>query len=372
MIHRYTSVEFIQATVIMVEIMRALQLTLPVIFIIVFPRYLKAQNPDCGSVLVSSVSCIKGYALTALVLLSVPSTSKNKCLTYCMHKTGCKSVNLNTVTKQCDLLGSNRNDLTPQHLITTSNTQNCDINSKEETKPRSTAIQCQATGADCAEIFNKGYTTNAVYSISPAFLSGGSIDVMCDMDNGGWIVIQQRFDGSVSFDRDWITYQSGFGAPPGEYWIGLDTMQAFTNDGGTWKLRVDIEDWHNNTGWAEYSMFLLESQTYTLRVSGYSGNIGNSLQFHDLLPFSTRDNDNDNAPPPGPPQAGETTNCALDYLSGWWYDYCLYANLNGLYYSNQSVDFNHGIQWETWITNHPGVDMNSYSMKSASMKIQKL
>ena len=43
-------------------------------------------------------------------------------------------------------------------------------------------------GVDCAAILNKQFTSNGVYSISPSFANGGQIQVLCDMENGGWIV----------------------------------------------------------------------------------------------------------------------------------------------------------------------------------------
>ena len=45
----------------------------------------------------------------------------------------------------------------------------------------------------------------------------------CDAynDGGGWLVVQRRKDGSVSFDRGWIEYEEGFGDLNGEFWYGL-------------------------------------------------------------------------------------------------------------------------------------------------------
>lgn len=38
-----------------------------------------------------------------------------------------------------------------------------------------------------------------------------AIEVFCDMTNGGWTIIQRRFDGTVDFFRDWDQYKKGFG-----------------------------------------------------------------------------------------------------------------------------------------------------------------
>ena len=46
-------------------------------------------------------------------------------------------------------------------------------------------------------------------------------EVFCDMskDGGGWMVFQQRKDGSVDFYRDLDEYKTGFGNPNTEYWL---------------------------------------------------------------------------------------------------------------------------------------------------------
>ena len=100
-------------------------------------------------------------------------------------------------------------------------------------------------------------------------------------------MIQQRFDGSIDFNQNWTTYDQGFGTPPGEYWLGLYNIYKFTNTDGTYKLRVELEDWHGNKGYAEYSDFSLgsPSDSYRLYVSGYTGNIGKTCRVLSFISF---------------------------------------------------------------------------------------
>lgn len=48
----------------------------------------------------------------------------------------------------------------------------------------------------------------------------------CDMEheNGNWIVIQNRFDGSIDFYKGWAEYVHGFGNVAGEFWLGLEQI----------------------------------------------------------------------------------------------------------------------------------------------------
>jgi len=78
--------------------------------------------------------------------------------------------------------------------------------------------------------------------------------------------------------------------------------------------------------YAEYSTFSIDSESnkYTLRVSGFSGNAGDSLRDTALwgtvnlngMGFTTNDADNDR---------WSSGNCAQDHGGGWWFNYCQYA-----------------------------------------------
>uniref|UniRef100_A0A182ISG9 Uncharacterized protein n=1 Tax=Anopheles atroparvus TaxID=41427 RepID=A0A182ISG9_ANOAO len=141
--------------------------------------------------------------------------------------------------------------------------------------------------------------------------------------NGEWIVLQTRFDGSLSFSRDWREYVQGFGDFGGEHWLGLEKQHRLLA-GKRHELLVVLETFENETAYANYDDFRIgnESQRYVMSSLGnYSGTAGDSLMFHLGSKFSTQDQDNDS----------HSANCAAMYHGGWWYKNCYASNLNGKY-----------------------------------------
>ena len=126
---------------------------------------------------------------------------------------------------------------------------------------------------NCVELYKSGITSG-VYTIKPDG-DGPDFEVFCDQKTaeGGWIVVQKRFDGTVDFHRNWFDYKKGFGNLSGEFWLGLDKIHRLTKSPS--KLRVDLEDFDGRTSYAEYDMFEIatESKKYQLSVSKYSGKL---------------------------------------------------------------------------------------------------
>ena len=153
------------------------------------------------------------------------------------------------------------------------------------------------------------------------------IKAYCDMetDGGGWTVFQRREDGSVNFDLPWTNYVHGFGNVSGEYWLGLSKLHrlAYWHKSIFFLLRVDMKDKTGLKAYAKYSRFYISSSyySYQLHVWGYSGSAGDSLGYHHLQRFSTKDKDNDQS----------SGNCAAFYHGAWWYNNCYQSALNGLY-----------------------------------------
>ena len=134
-----------------------------------------------------------------------------------------------------------------------------------------------------------------------------------ETDGGGWTVFQRRKDGSVDFYRNWTDYEEGFGDLNGEFWLGLSKIHCLTQDRTDYTLRVDLEDFENETRYAKYSTFNIGNSTtdYTITVEGYCGDAGDSMTssgygYVNGMKFSTKDRDNDIHLDP-------TSNCAVTY-----------------------------------------------------------
>ncbi|KAL9989408.1 hypothetical protein ACROYT_G003955 [Oculina patagonica] len=207
------------------------------------------------------------------------------------------------------------------------------------------------TGGPGEKELCRSLQVSGVYKIDPDGL--GEFEVFCDQKTagGGWTVFQKRQDGSVDFFRAWDDYKRGFGNLNGEFWLGLDKINRLTVSSN--KLRVDLEDIHGNTAFAEYSSFSVASERakYQLNLGSYSGTAGDSLAYHRGSAFTTKDRDNDQW----------SSNCALSYKGGWWYNSCHHVNLNGLYLNGK--DDTRGMRWYHW-------KKNSESVRRSEMKIR--
>ncbi|XP_068398759.1 fibrinogen alpha chain [Eschrichtius robustus] len=201
--------------------------------------------------------------------------------------------------------------------------------------------------------------------------------VYCDQETGlgGWLLIQQRMDGSLNFNRTWQDYKKGFGSlndkGEGEFWLGNEYLHLLTMRGSI--LRVELEDWAGKGAYAEYHWRVgSEAEGYALQVSSYEGTAGDALiegsveegteyTSHAGMRFSTFDRDADKW----------EDNCAEVYGGGWWYNNCQAANLNGIYYPGGSYDprdnspyeIENGVVWVPF----RGAD---YSLRAVRMKIR--
>ena len=85
----------------------------------------------------------------------------------------------------------------------------------------------------------------------------------------------------------------------------------------------------------------------------FSGTAGDSLSYHRVYPFTTKDQDNDSW----------GSNCAAPYEGAWWYNACQHSNRDGLYLHGEHSSGADGINWYHWKGCY-------YSAKRAEMKIK--
>lgn len=185
---------------------------------------------------------------------------------------------------------------------------------------------------DCVEAHqhNLNGEKNGLFKIRPGGINSTEVVVVyCEQEGlmGGWLLVQQRESGALSFNRTWDEYRNGFGSVDtngnGEFWLGNQNLHLLTTQHET-MLKVEMQDWEGGKATAEYIVRVgPEEEGYPIQISGYTGNAGDALlKSHSTMKFSTFDKDNDNW----------AANCAEWYGGGWWYNSCQAANLNGIYY----------------------------------------
>ena len=158
----------------------------------------------------------------------------------------------------------------------------------------------------------------------------------------GWILMQQNLcDGSQNFKRHWIEFRNGFDDSHGNFWVGNEKLHQLTSS-ARWKLRIEIQAadtkiWY----YAEYSSFTLnsESDSYRIRVSGYSGTAGDAFRNNFQVDwitngyrFSTFDSDQSPGSCPG---------------NGWWWNSCGLSQLNDCKWGTLEYRYHVSLQYPT-------------------------
>merc|ERR1712002_1083200 len=229
--------------------------------------------------------------------------------------------------------------------------------SESRTEKDETVILCQREPLDCLDLYERNPDLpDGVYTIYPLGIGKPSMEVYCER---GYTVIQRRFNGDVSFDQKWESYDKGFGDLNKEHWLGLANINLLTTVNDV-ELVVEVEDVDGITKIANYELFkVMQSPGYKLYYQGYSGTAGNAF---DAIPnysqqdqsFSTSDHDQD----------ASEKNCSALFggNGGWWYGDCFEneANLNGGEYTTENT---HGI---FWFTVNP-----TTSLKASKMMIRR-
>ena len=202
---------------------------------------------------------------------------------------------------------------------------------------------CSASGSCCKIKRNEDFdftftldTMSGIYNITNfCGRCNAAVRGYCDAysGGGGWLVVQRRKDGSVSFDRGWVEYEEGFGDLNGEFWYGLQPLHCLTSQ-GQWELRIDLTHINGTKTFLHYKTFAIgsASDNYTLQISQYKGiypvdPFDGSRGFHKIngMKFTTKDRDNDR-------YGG---NCAITgngkNSNGWWFHGCALIQLNKKY-----------------------------------------
>ena len=190
--------------------------------------------------------------------------------------------------------------------------------------------------------------------------SESSIRVYCDMliDGGGWIVLQRRNDNSTSFYRGWEEYKLGFGSLDGNFWLGLKAMHQLTSRKKA-VLRIDLVDKDGKTGFAKYTDFKIHGPKtqYRLQVGTFSGNVGDSLFYHNGMEFSTADMDND---------AHSSYNMAVTRGGPWWFGLEYKSNLNNFAYENHTLSYRSmkKMSWFSWSSSYGSIKFSEMKMRT--------
>ncbi|XP_066933175.1 ficolin-2-like [Clytia hemisphaerica] len=216
--------------------------------------------------------------------------------------------------------------------------------------------ECIFYKRDCKDWKDAGYTQTGVYTIR---IEGFRlVDVKCEMDfeDGGWIIMQQRFDGSVDFHLFWDDFKEGFGDLNGEFWLGNEIVHQLTKNGDyEWYFKATAFD--GDVGESRYFPFVVDNEatnylSTATKLSGISS-LTNNVQ------FTTRERDND---PRG------AFNCAFKYGNdkggGFWYGACGAFYPNGEYHNSVGGTYQKYVYWN----NYRGY---SESLKETIMMIRK-
>ena len=177
---------------------------------------------------------------------------------------------------------------------------------------------------------------------SPPNFGVTKIYAACDMetDGGGWMIIMQRRNGGVDFNRSMENYEFGFGELNGDFWYGLKNIHCLTEEEQV-ELRIEIG---NGTipsiVWVYKTFSVGPEPTFTLHIGDGEGegDSNDAMMKHDGKNFYTYDHDLDT--------------CAHDHGAGWWYydtndKNCHSANLNGRYAAAMPRNIGDILSWNT-------------------------
>lgn len=317
----------------------------------------------------ATLAVVFGERYTGPVVRVLGIIGQQHCVRECNHRPKlCRGVNYRKQELLCELVSAinetePKTDYVRIEFDQTDVTNECRACSTDDlcVTLSSKKVQCIRDNVipnDCTSLHNINCgLPSGLYTIKLPFLN--HVTVFCDMekDGGGWTVFQRRKDGSEDFNRTWTEYKNGFGDLRSEFWLGNDKLHHLLSQ-GTYEMRIDMEDFDNQTRYVKYTSFNVgdESTKYTVTISGFSGNVVECLiTVINNRTFSTWDQDNDIV----------SHNCAYTHKSGWWHRNCVCANVNGLYLSGEITLDNVGVTYIGWRGRF-------YSLKSTQLMVKRV
>jgi ficolin len=186
------------------------------------------------------------------------------------------------------------------------------------------------------------------------------------MSVGGWTVVQKRFNGNVSFARNYQEYTDGFGSVSGDHWLGLEWIHLLTsNTNTTSSVRISVESYDGIRGYQHHGDVSVDDRdsNYTLRVTKTAQSVSalphetdsemsdfdEGLYASDGFGFTTSDHDVDGD--------NEYINCADMFGGGggWWYHWCSGIYINSIYGKKEAdgirLWYNIDYHYSVYVTN---------------------
>ena len=153
-----------------------------------------------------------------------------------------------------------------------------------------------------------------------------------------WIIIQRRVDASLSFDKRWNEYVTGFGDVDENFWLGLEDIHRLTTE-QRMSLQIDVVPFHLPVVSIPYPQFHVgdAASDYLLTVTSNTPgpyNLYNSFNYNSGNKFTTYDRNNVDR---------SNYDCAENYGAGWWFNRispCSMLNLNGIYGGAAEIEHN--------------------------------
>ena len=201
---------------------------------------------------------------------------------------------------------------------------------------------------DCQDWYDFGVRNSGVYQVN--WMSRMIKDVRCNMqiDGGGWMTFQQRFDGNIKFhDKTWEEYKNGFGTPKGEFWLGNDFLNEITSSGDYFFL-AKAETFDGDTEVSKYGQFRIEDEENLYRLHFNETLLDGIHTLYDVnkrsnsngMAFSTLDKDT------------ELLCVFVNKRGAFWHNNdnnCSKFRPNGIYYTEQACLGNSkGFKWLNW------------------------